>query len=41
MLEKIVSVLEVNNADPKVDSKTKSLKPILYNVYKDARQSSR
>ena len=41
MLEKLTSILETNKAETKVIERTRALKPILYNVYKDARQSSR
>lgn len=41
MLGKLSSILETNKTDAKVIERVKALKPILYNVYKDARQSSR
>ena len=37
----VLNLLEENNADNRVISKAKALSPSLFNIYKEARQSSR
>ena len=39
--EKLIKVLESNQAGPRVLEKTRTMKSMLFNIYKEARQSSR